>query len=554
MDKLKHLRSSGHPTATRRYTPLSVTVNAAELRTGELRGEKYLIVDIVSLRPDIVIRPMGSTSPEFVPGDIHNGALHTFANRPVVLDHPVDDNGESVSANSPKVLEGYQFGHVFEPYYDDRLGLVLPSWLSSTLASDVGDEAESVLEDFRNAISREVSVGVYAYIEDQSGTAPDGTKFGAIWLDYDGDHLAILSRGDIGACSNIDGCGPILSNSLSRKESANMDWKALYLRSHVKLRRAMYNGEFADTELREKLDLALESSGLFGWSISNYVKNKQFTYRAYDDETGQWRLYQRGYKLDSSTGAVTLKDDIKEIIGTEPVFSNASDSGISTDSIVDGIDNDDNSDGTDNDDNSRKEVDMASEEVRRIVGLIVACGRCPFGESDQEFLESKDEEFLEGILEVYGRDSSEDSEPSFTASSTTASTTASTATPDDLIQVPRDEWNALTQEVAEARPYVASAKARDEAERSRLLADIDAREPKPSIAKDVYSKWETGRLRAYHRDLGLARLRRIDSDDPRPDYSLNGTELPSTGGVKVESIPSGLAGLRSKNQTTQQAG
>ena len=114
MDKLSILKKD-HPTVRRESRTLNFKINAGELRTGTIRDEEFSIVDIIAILPNIVIRAMGSDGPEYVPGDIHKNNLHAWANRPVVLDHPVDDNGKPVSANSPEVLEAYQFGHVFEP-------------------------------------------------------------------------------------------------------------------------------------------------------------------------------------------------------------------------------------------------------------------------------------------------------------------------------------------------------------------------------------------------------------------------------------------------------
>jgi hypothetical protein len=544
-NKLKQLRAS-HPNVVRRYTPLSVTVSASELRTGELQGKTYTVLDTVALRPDIVIRPLGSTVPEFVPADIHIGALRTFANRPVVMNHPVDDDGDAISANSPSVLEASQFGLIFEPRYDDVLGLVLPIWLNDEMAERVGDEAVQVLEDFRNSISREESVGVYAYIEELEGVAPDGTEFGAIWLDYDGDHLAILSKGDIGACSNDVGCGPILTTNNNGKDTS-MNWKHVYLKSQVTIRRAMFNGEFSDVELRDKLDLALEASGAFGWTTSNYIKGKQFTYRAYDDESTQWKVFQRGYKLDSN-GAVTLKDDVKEVIGNEPVFSNAvggdtvtmpaAQAGLEVTVIDTGA-----TQPTQPISTSKGDTTMSiSAEVKRLVGVVIACERCPYTETDTPFLETKDEKFLEGLLETYSdSEGAEDIGGGSTGPEPVGAADGDSVDDNNVVEIPRDQWEATQSFVAEAKPIVARALASAKAEKEQLIAAIDV--AKPSIAKSVYSAWGNDQLRAYHRDLGLAQPTRVDSDNLVTDFSLNGLE-PPTVGVKVESIPSGLSGLR----------
>lgn len=585
MDKLTSLRAD-HPTVQRRLSNLSIRLGEVELRTGTLRDEEYRIIDIVALRKDIVIRPMGSTVPEFVPAEIHAGALHTFANRPVVMNHPIDSAGNGVSANTPEILEASQFGHVFNPYYDDELGLILPAWLNDNLASSVGDEATSVITDLSSGVSREISVGVYAYIETLEGVAPDGTPFGAIWLDYDGDHLAILSAGDIGACSNSAGCGPIFEGATTMvdgNDNSNNDlklskWKHATLVTQASIRKlvspvihdAILNNEFSDRELRDKLWGALAndegpSFDWYGWVREIYAKQGVVIYEALDGtgEDAKMATYQRGFKL--SDGAVDLKNDRKEVIGFTPVLKDATAT----------------ADNTPASQSTRKDNDMPkiAKGISALVGAIIDCAKCPFEEGDRAYLESKNADALGSIIKAFGGGG--DSSPADTPAAAPANTPAAAPVPatatvpavaptavpvtanatdanpagaSEYVQVPREQWNAVQTSLAEMKPAADAWHNSQRRERERLVTAIGA--AGASVPKDEYSKWPLQALAGYLKDLTGGGNTSNDSDGGYvADFTLAAAGLPSASGTVRDKIPSGLAHLRKnrKNNGDQPA-
>ncbi len=526
MDKLKQLRSSGHPNVVKRFTPLSVT-SAGELRVGTLRDDDYHVIDIVAMAPDIVIRPWGSTGNEFVPSSIHQGALTTCMNRPVVLDHPIDNEGAPISANTPEVLESTQFGHVFEPYYDNTKGLVLPSWLNESMATLVGDEAEGVISDFKAGVSREISIGAYVYMEEVDGVAPNGTLYEFIWLDYDLDHLAILTKGDEGACSNEAGCGPEFSTSVDvakleiHKETSSMHkWKQAALKLQAQLARvlpvtfvgAILDGELSTDELHEKLRSALSKDEgspweWYGWFKGVYVSNQVVVYTVRDDESGDMVIWQRGYTL--ADGLLTLSDEKLEVEGFTPVIKGASGDGDNVVNTPANLEGDDTM--------------KVTDEVKRLAGMVMACERCPSYIKDEEYLNTLSEEALESILVVHAEVTPE---PEPLPATPPVDNT-------DVVEVSRKQWEATQAAIAEMTPASNAWNLDQKAKKDALIVSIEA--ANPTMSKAVYSKWDLTQLTAYHDDLGLDEI-------ALPNYSLLNLD-PATSNLRDRTV-SGLTHLR----------
>jgi len=129
-----------------------------------------------------------------------------WANRPLVLNHPkVGDT--FVSANTPDILNKYQFGVTMNPVLDNDK-LKLEAWIDKDRVDSTGDD-----EAFKSTFNRitaeedvEVSVGFFTDVEKVKGQF-NGQTYGGIWRNIRADHLAVLTEGLTGACSVADGCG-----------------------------------------------------------------------------------------------------------------------------------------------------------------------------------------------------------------------------------------------------------------------------------------------------------------------------------------------------------
>lgn len=531
LTRLEQIQQS-HPTCVKRFTPLTITVNVSELRLETYRGEEMSVVDIVALRPDIVLRPLGSTVPEFVPGDIHHGALHTFADRPVMMDHPADSEGNAITALTPKVLEASQFGHVFEPRYDNELGLILPTWLSGEMSSNV-EGADDVISDLRDGKSREISIGAWVYLEILEGTSPSGEEYGAIWIDYDADHIAFLKNGDTGACSNAAGCGPILLTKEPTKMSA---FKRASYKAQAGVRRlispaihdAILDGEFSDREIGDKLSTALmgdvdSDSAFFGWVLDIYIKKGVVVYKTFENSSMHdgmdLMMWQRSYKMDKS-GIVTLKDDAKRVIGLTPVLEDAS-----TDTTVTS--------------NNEGGTTMISKEVERLVGVVIGLKASPFDDDAKEYLESKDEKWLGEKVEQF-KDDDCGCEGSTTQASSDGNVEGSIELTTDDVTVARADFDAMNttiveqgKQLAEITPAATAWMQQLSDDKKTLVDAIAAAQPK--LDKSVYEGLGLAPLRALHESFGLAKPRMVH------DYTGATGDSTPVAGVKVRTeVPNSM--------------
>ena len=177
-------------------------IGGAETRLARFDGEEHLVVPVVALKGDIVLRPLGSTGPEFVPAAELSAAPMTWNNRPVVDGHPKNNSG---SANEIQILESQAFGIMLNTLYDD--GLKSEAWLSRVKANKLGGSALDTFNRAEAGEEIEVSIGVLVRLEQRNGTSPSGEEFEFVWHDLISDHLAFLPKGSTGACSIDDGCG-----------------------------------------------------------------------------------------------------------------------------------------------------------------------------------------------------------------------------------------------------------------------------------------------------------------------------------------------------------
>jgi len=164
-------------------------------------GKKHLVVPIVMMV-------------EGVHSGSHGPLLHTIAELgkfagswngiPIVIDHP-KINGESVSANTPEIIE-QKVGTVYNTKVKGKK-LTAEGWLDEDMLRQTSSD---VLAAVKASEQIEVSVGVFSDEKDEEGEF-DGEEYDAIAINHRPDHLALLPGGT-GACSIEDGCG-IRSNS-----------------------------------------------------------------------------------------------------------------------------------------------------------------------------------------------------------------------------------------------------------------------------------------------------------------------------------------------------
>lgn len=184
--------------------PRSFTALAGgQIRTAQFDGRKHLVVPVVMLLGDAVLRPMHSSSPEFVPAELLAEAPSQWDGRPIVAVHPHQGRG---SANQPRTLEAMKFGTIFHTKFKSN-SLQAEAWIDPARAEKLGGDALDTTRRLSRGERIEVSVGAWVALAEESGVSPSGARYGARWASLASDHLAFGLAGHEGACSVDMGCG-----------------------------------------------------------------------------------------------------------------------------------------------------------------------------------------------------------------------------------------------------------------------------------------------------------------------------------------------------------
>jgi len=181
----------------------TLTINlTGPIREESLQGKKYLVAPVSMIVPGVL---NGSKGALFYPPDEVARNPENWNSVPLVLGHPTV-NGKPVSARSPKILEQYQLGFVFNATAEDKLRG--EAWFDVQRLEQL---APAILTSLRSNTPIELSTGLFTTNEPAPADAVwNGRKYDYIARDYRPDHLAILLN-ERGACSLSDGCGVLVN-------------------------------------------------------------------------------------------------------------------------------------------------------------------------------------------------------------------------------------------------------------------------------------------------------------------------------------------------------
>ena len=183
---------------------LTLTVQAAALRSEMLHGREHLVAPVVLVREQVL-------NNGFLPAEEIKTSTPAWNGVPVTIGHPTVD-GEPTIANQPDQYEKYAVGLIFNARYDEETTSLLgEAWLDKERAEALGGAASRAATalashvDGDNAPVLEVSTSYWHQSRLVQGThnndAYEHEQFGLV-----PDHLAILVD-EPGACSVEDGCG-----------------------------------------------------------------------------------------------------------------------------------------------------------------------------------------------------------------------------------------------------------------------------------------------------------------------------------------------------------
>jgi len=272
------------------------------------QGKKHLVVPVTMIVEGVL---NGSQGPLLHLAEDFGKIPESWNGMPVVIQHP-EQNGKSISANSPGVIDASMVGRIYNSTIVENM-LKAEAWLEVDKLTVVSNET---LANVNSGISIEVSVGVYTENEKISGVW-NGVKYNAIARNHRPDHLALLPGG-VGACSLKDGCG-IHANQ--KKGEQNVD----RLNEVIKeIRSAGYSlteiGANGEIGLKEKLDslrslvYGLDSNPSDGSGSYHYIEEVYADYMVYS-ETGKdgEKLYKRNYQFNVGTNLPEFTSDPVEV-------------------------------------------------------------------------------------------------------------------------------------------------------------------------------------------------------------------------------------------------
>ncbi len=173
------------------------------LRTETMDGREYLVAPVVCL-------VAGVHNSEYISYEEITVFPEAWAGAVLPIDHPQDENGIAITANSPKVIESSVVGFLFNvEARKDLQGIAGEIWVDVEKAATVPG-GEEVLRKLNAGEGLEVSTAYFTFTDNVAGEwmNPNGTieKFTGSQFGIRPDHLALLPF-DLGACSWEDGCG-----------------------------------------------------------------------------------------------------------------------------------------------------------------------------------------------------------------------------------------------------------------------------------------------------------------------------------------------------------
>ncbi|TXH42038.1 MAG: DUF2213 domain-containing protein [Desulfurellales bacterium] len=310
------------------------------LRQEVLDGNDYLVVPVVAL-VEGVIQGMTASGPELALAGEFAKFPTGWDGRPVVMNHPVDVNGLPVSANSPGTLKEYQIGTLF----NSRLAgskLITEAWVNITRAEELNSDSAEILKMLQSGDMIEVSTGYFADSEDASGVY-NNKEYIAIQRNIVPDHLAFLSVGSIGACSNDAGCGaPRINHTLKTQDcgcgcngtndsckgpvtmadktqerknpkaySEPMNISVNTLRACYTLMANSIPDGMLDSDAVNLIENVLRKTQMYTYVIG--ITSNTVVYEQYNSNNYEYRTFQQGFSIDDA-GKVALDGNVQEVM------------------------------------------------------------------------------------------------------------------------------------------------------------------------------------------------------------------------------------------------
>lgn len=166
-------------------------------------GREWLVAPMVLLNPGVLA---GSKGPLLYTPEDTAAAAAAWNTIPICVNHPSDpDTGSPLSARHPGVLDRQGVGEVRKAIFNGKLRG--EGWFDAEKLRAVDRRVYDSLTSGRVV---ELSTGLYTTNHPSKGVH-NGRPYSFLARAHVPDHLAVLSDGQIGACSVSDGCGVLVN-------------------------------------------------------------------------------------------------------------------------------------------------------------------------------------------------------------------------------------------------------------------------------------------------------------------------------------------------------
>lgn len=183
-----------------------IIVNAVgKVRKATLNGRSYLVAPLTMLVPGVL---NGSEGPLLYKPEVVSARFQSWNGMPIVINHPVNDKGEGITARSPDVMNQAGVGFVYNSSYNDKLSA--EGYFDEELCQN---KDPRILVWLQSGTPFELSTGLMTKRQPAAeGATHNGVSYTGEVVEMLPDHLAVLPD-SVGACSLKNGCGVIVNQA-----------------------------------------------------------------------------------------------------------------------------------------------------------------------------------------------------------------------------------------------------------------------------------------------------------------------------------------------------
>lgn len=296
----------------KRYsTTFKIHFTAAGARK-TIGGVDYAIYPSVLLVEGVHHGMIGA--PTMYPNEVLSASAPMWNNIPVTINHPQDQTGAYVSANSPAILQAWAVGKLLNGRFED--GKLKADVMIDIKKANAKDS--TLIGNLDKGAEMELSTGLFGEEVVENGMWNNET-YASKLTSIQPDHLALLPN-STGACSWADGCG-IRANenqgpAVNQSKEDYQKVKVLVV-SHDGIRKQLYT-YLEGMDQRRTIDRGPFKYHYLSETFSNY-----FVYEEESEEGS--KLFRQSYTVNADDQIVVSDDktQVQKKVEYVPIQNNA---------------------------------------------------------------------------------------------------------------------------------------------------------------------------------------------------------------------------------------